>query len=60
MIKNVSRWVRFSAGAFGRYAMAVLVTAICLLGRWLLDPKNHLSEQLPPALQGSRPTVCVL
>jgi hypothetical protein len=40
--------------------MAVLVTAICLLGRWLLDPKNHLSEQLPPALQGSRPTVCVL
>ena len=38
MVNDISRWIRFSAGAFSRYAMAVVATAICLLGRWLLDP----------------------
>ncbi len=38
MVNAVSRWARFPASTFGRYAMALAATAICLFGRWLLDP----------------------
>ena len=38
MVNAVSRWARFPASTFSRYAMALAATAICLLGRRLLDP----------------------
>src|SRR6266704_3189299 len=38
MVNEVSRWERFLTSSFGRYAMGFAATAICLLGRWLLDP----------------------
>src|SRR6266705_2476247 len=38
MVNEVSRWERFLTSSFGRYAMGFASTAICLLGRWLLDP----------------------
>src|SRR5437868_6564447 len=38
MVNEVSRWVRFSASTPFRYMAALAVTALALLGRWLLDP----------------------
>ncbi len=38
MVNAVSRWARFSASTPFRYAAAFAVTALALLGRWLLDP----------------------
>ncbi len=38
MVKEVSRWERFLASTPLRYTAALAVTALALLGRWLLDP----------------------
>ncbi len=38
MVNEVSRRARFSANTPFRYAAAFAVTALALLGRWLLDP----------------------
>src|SRR6266704_2719645 len=38
MVNDVSRWTRFLASTPFRYATALAVTALALLGRWLLDP----------------------
>jgi PAS domain S-box-containing protein len=38
MITDASRWAQIWGTTLGRYAMAVVATAVALLGRWLLDP----------------------
>jgi len=48
MVDDLSRWARLSTTAWSRYALALVATALALLGRWLLDP--YLGNYTPYVL----------